>query len=100
MAASFTDPNDPRGRSVAVANIDAPDGAARALQRKLQAQGYGNVWIADLPRGPAPATLIVGQSGVALATVQQDLGYGQTQVAGGAQGADVTVLLGHDTPAP
>ncbi len=39
IAQSFTDPNDPRSRSVAIANIDAPAGAARALQQKLIAEG-------------------------------------------------------------
>jgi len=100
VAKSFTDPDDPRVRSVAVANIDAPDGAARALQSKLKAQGYKNVWIANLPRVPAPTTLIAGQAAAALRVLRNDLGYGQTQGTGGAQGADVTVLLGHDTPTP
>ncbi|WP_420594835.1 LCP family protein [Deinococcus sp.] len=102
VAKSFTDPNDPRTRSVAVANIDAPDGAARALQNKLLAEGYGNVWIASLPRVDAPTTLIAGSQGsdTALKLIKAELGYGQVQAASGAQGADITILLGSDTPIP
>ena len=100
MAKTFTDPNDPRSRSVAVANIDAPAGAARALQEKLQAQGYSNVWIVSLPRVSAPRTFIAGQTSTALQKIKAELGYGQLQPSGGAPGADITVLLGNDTPAP
>lgn len=102
----FTDPNDPHGRSIAIANIDAPDGAARALQNRLRAQGYSNVWIADLPRRAQPTTRIVakeGTSDAALTGLQQTLGYGQGQTNGqaiGAAQADLTVLLGADTPKP
>ena len=100
VAKTFTDPNDPHSRSVAVANIDAPAGAARAFQEKLQSQGYSNVWIAFLPRVTAPTTVIAGQTGTALQKVKAELGYGQLQPSGGAPGADITVLLGNDTPAP
>ncbi len=107
VAEHFTDPNDPRNRSVAIANIDAPDGAARALQDKLRAQGYSNVWIADLPRGPQPTTRIVAGadiSSAALSNLQQALGYGQSSDTKGSAGsvaqADLTVLLGADTPRP
>lgn len=99
----FTDPNDPRTRSIAVANIDAPDGAARALQDRLRAQGYANVWIADLPRGPFPITRVVPSkevSSAATSGLQQNLGYGQLQQDGGVAQADLTVLLGADTPKP
>ncbi|WP_293914640.1 LCP family protein [Deinococcus sp.] len=100
VASTFTDPADPRSRSVAIANIDAPDGAARALQAKLAANGYANVWIARLPRVSTPTTAVVGQAGAALNTLKSDLGYGQLRAAGGAPEADMTILLGQDTPAP
>ncbi|GAA3997837.1 LCP family protein [Deinococcus rubellus] len=100
VAKSFSDPNDPRSRSVAIANIDAPAGAARALQNKLISDGYSNVWIANLQRVSAPTTFIAGEASAALSTLKADLGYGQVQPAGGAQGADITILLGRDTPVP
>lgn len=100
IAKSFSDPNDPRSRSVAIANIDAPAGAARALQNKLISGGYSNVWIANLQRVSAPTTLITGAAGAALSSLKTDLGYGQVQPGGGAQGADITILLGRDTPVP
>ncbi len=100
VAKSFSDPNDPRSRSVAIANIDAPAGAARALQNKLISDGYSNVWIANLQRVSAPTTLIAGEAGAALSSLKTDLGYGQVQPGGGAQGADITILLGRDTPVP
>lgn len=101
VSKSFSDPGDPRSRSVAIANIDAPAGAARALQDKLAAAGYNNVWIANLQRGQAPTTLIAGEAGAALSGLRADLGYGQVQaVGGGAAGADITILLGNDTPVP
>ncbi len=85
---------------MAIANIDAPDGAARALQQKLIAKGYSNVWIANLQRVSAPTTFIAGDADAALRALKTDLGYGQTQPSGGADGADLTVLLGSDTPPP
>lgn len=100
VSKTFADPADPRRRSVAIANIDAPDGAARALQSKLAAAGYANVWIARLPRANAPTTAVVGQASKALDAVKSDLGYGQIQPNGGAPEADITILLGKDTPAP
>jgi polyisoprenyl-teichoic acid--peptidoglycan teichoic acid transferase len=100
VSGTFADPTDPRSRSVAIANIDAPDGAARALQAKLAADGYANVWIARLPRVSAPTTAVVGQASKALDAVKSDLGYGQIQPSGGAPEADITILLGKDTPAP
>ncbi|AWN22014.1 hypothetical protein DKM44_01165 [Deinococcus irradiatisoli] len=100
IAKSFTDPDDPRSRSVAIANIDAPAGAARALQQKLIADGYSNVWIANLERVSAPTTIVAGPDGAALSALKEDLGYGKAQPSGGAQGADITILLGSDTPVP
>ncbi|AZI43139.1 LytR family transcriptional regulator [Deinococcus psychrotolerans] len=100
ISKSFSDPSDPRSRSVAIANIDAPAGAARALQDKLVAAGYSNVWIVNLQRGQAPTTFIAGAAGAALSGLRADLGYGQVQAAGGAAGADLTILLGSDTPVP
>ena len=100
VAKSFIDPRDPRSRSVAIANIDAPAGAARALQNKLISGGYSNVWIADLQRMSAPTTFIAGEAGAALSSLKSDLGYGRVQPSGGAQGADITILLGSDTPVP
>lgn len=103
IAAQFTDPNDPHTRSVALVNVDAPEGAARALQDRLRARGYSNVWIAELPRGPFPLTRVVPSAQVssqATEGLQRDLGYGQTQRGGGVTQADLTVLLGADTPKP
>ncbi|WP_189063684.1 LCP family protein [Deinococcus seoulensis] len=92
----FRDPDDVRALGVAVVNTDAPDGAAGRLKARLEGLGYSNVWIASEPRGPAPTTV----TGAAAARVLRDVGHGSVVDTPGVSGADVTVRLGSDTPAP
>nr|WP_237427187.1 LCP family protein [Deinococcus xianganensis] len=96
VAREFRDPNDPRSLGVAVVNTDAPDGSARRLKERLEGLGYANVWIVNEPRGPAKTTA----SGAAAARVLRDVGFGSVSDQPLASGADVTVRLGSDTPAP
>nr|WP_217609666.1 LCP family protein [Deinococcus sp. GbtcB9] len=96
IAKHFRDPNDPRSLGVAVVNTDAPDGSARRLKERLEGLGYANVWIVNETRGPAKTTA----SGEAAARVLRDVGFGTVSDQPLASGADVTVRLGSDTPAP
>ncbi len=96
VAKDFRDPNDPRSLGVAVVNTDAPDGSARRLKERLEGLGYANVWIVNETRGPAKTTA----SGAAAARVLRDVGFGTVSEQPLASGADVTVRLGSDTPAP
>nr|WP_246363078.1 LCP family protein [Deinococcus budaensis] len=96
IAEHFRDPNDPRGLRVAVLNVGAPDGSARQLREQLLTLGYQNVWVADAPRADVGTTV----SGAAAEQVLRDVGHGQLSRDAGAPGADVTVRLGTDTPAP
>ncbi|UBV43397.1 LCP family protein [Deinococcus taeanensis] len=96
IAKNFRDPNDPRSLGVAVVNMDAPDGSARRLKERLEGLGYANVWIVNEKRGPAKTTA----SGAAAARVLRDVGFGTVTDQTLASGADVTVRLGSDTPAP
>lgn len=96
IAEQFRDPNDPRRLRVAVLNVGAPDGSARQLRDQLMGLGYQNVWIADAPRADVGTTV----SGPAAEQVLRDVGHGQLSQDAGAPGADVTVRLGTDTPAP
>jgi len=96
IAEQFRDPNDPHNLRVAVLNVGAPDGSARHLQEQLARLGYQNVWISDAPRADVGTTV----SGAAAEQVLRDVGHGQVTRAPGVDGADVTVRLGTDTPAP
>lgn len=88
---------DPRDLSVALVNVDAPDGAARRLKARLETLGYKNVWIASEARH---AALTVIHGGGAAQALARDVGFGQVAQAGaGVPGADLTVRLGSDTPA-
>ncbi|MFC5848069.1 LCP family protein [Deinococcus petrolearius] len=95
VSREFRDPGDPRGLRVGVANIAAPDGSARRLVERLQAAGYQNVTLLDEPRRALGVTTVAGTGA---ARLLRDVGHGG--VAGdSAQGLDVTVRLGSDTPA-
>jgi len=96
IAREFRDPSDPRSLGVAVVNTDAPDGSARRMKERLEGLGYANVWIVNEPRGPAKTP----SSGAAAARVLRDVGFGTVSEQPLASGADVTVRLGSDTPAP
>ncbi|OOV15729.1 hypothetical protein BXU09_01850 [Deinococcus sp. LM3] len=96
IAKQFRDPDDVRALGVAVVNTDAPDGSAGRLKARLEGLGYSNVWIVNEPRGPAQTTA----SGAAAARVLRDVGFGTVSDQPVAAGADVTVRLGSDTPAP
>lgn len=96
VAEQFRDPGDPRGLRVAVLNVGAPNGSARQLRDQLVGLGYRNVWIADAPRADVGTTV----SGAAAEQVLRDVGHGRLSQDAGAPGADVTVRLGTDTPAP
>lgn len=91
----FRDPNDPHALSVAVVNLDAPQGSAARLKSRLEGLGYGSVTIASEARGPATTTV----TGALAARVLRDVGYGAVGQGPGVAGADVTVRLGSDTPA-
>ncbi|WP_291429943.1 LCP family protein [Deinococcus sp.] len=93
---AFRDPDDVRSLGVAVVNMDAPDGSAGRLKARLEGLGYTNVWIVSEPRGAARTTA----SGGAAAQVLRDVGFGAVTDTPGAAGADVTIRLGSDTPAP
>ncbi|WP_343755231.1 LCP family protein [Deinococcus depolymerans] len=96
VAKHFRDPNDARSLGVAVVNTDAPDGSAGRLKARLEGLGYTNVWIANEARVPARTTA----SGAAAARVLRDVGFGTVSDQPLVSGADVTVRLGSDTPAP
>ena len=93
---------DPRDLSVALVNVDAPDGSARRLKARLEGLGYRNVWIA--PGARHAATTVIHASGPAGAAreLQRDVGFGRVLTGDDAEvsGADLTVRLGSDTPAP
>ncbi len=91
---------DPRGLSIAVMNLGAPDGAARRLKAKLETLGYQKVWITN-PEGSNIAQTVVqtGKEGELVEALLGDMGHGQVEVSPqGVKGADMTVRLGADTP--
>ncbi len=93
---------DPRDLGVALVNVDAPDGSAGRLKRRLEALGYRNVWIASGDRHAATTVIHASGPAGAARALLRDVGFGRVMTGddGGVPGADLTVRLGSDTPQP
>ncbi|GGJ90061.1 LCP family protein [Deinococcus aquiradiocola] len=91
----FADPGDPRALSVALVNVDAPQGTARRVKARLEAAGYRDVRIVSEDRHALPRTTLSGNAGAAGA-LRRDLGYGVPDGSAGAPGVALTVRLGAD----
>ena len=91
----FVDLSDPKSVSIALVNMDAPQGSAARLKARLDAAGYRNVQVVSEERHSYPQTTISGQ-GTAAHKLQSELGYGTLDAAAGAGDAVLTVRLGAD----
>lgn len=98
MRQQFRDPKDPRNLRILVLNAQAPAGSARRMQGRLNALGYLSVETGNDSR-PMPQTTVSGPPEAAAALVR-DLGFGKVSASPSNAGADLTLRLGQDTPAP
>ncbi|GGR28031.1 LCP family protein [Deinococcus ruber] len=95
VQAQFIDQSDPHNVSIALVNMDAPQGSAARLKARLDAAGYQNVQVVSEDRHSYPQTTISGQA-TAARKLQSELGYGRLDAAAGAGDAALTVRLGAD----
>jgi polyisoprenyl-teichoic acid--peptidoglycan teichoic acid transferase len=99
--ADATETNDEDLSSVSIAIQDSTDNpeAVQALVRRLQQEGYSQIYVSDRWQEPLKVSRIVAQMGDdgSAAAVRAKLGFGEVLVEStGAIASDITIQLGED----